>query len=332
MFYYGNDAMGTGDGGCKYGRADRMSARLQAGAATVADRIRTAAPQMTPAEQKVARILFSSAMVAGLGTVASLAARAGVSGPTVIRLTAKLGFPSYLDFQAALQGELEARSISPLSLHARKTAAKRGDMMVRAPEIFTGAIQRSFDRTSPAEFDRFVAALCDGKRSLHLAGGRFSQLIAQMIHLHLYQMRPDVRLVEEGLQTRDEQLLDIGPKSVLFIADFRRYQANSVAFARKAKAQGAAVLLLTDPWESPIAEFADRVLVAEVTSPSPYDSMVAGFALAEALIGAALALLGPKAIGRMRGLENLREGFEYQSPVRASKRRAGRTRERGGHG
>ena len=280
--------------------------------ATVADRIRAIAAEMTPAEQKVARILFSSAMLAGLGTVASLAARAGVSGPTVIRLTAKLGFGAYPDFQAALQRELEERGTSPLALYARAPRGKRADVLARALEVFAGAMQRSFERVSPAEFAGFVAALCDAKRPLFLAGGRFTQMIAQMLYLHLFQMRPGVHMIHEGLQARNEQLLEIGPRSVLLICDFRRYQANSVSLARAAKARGAAVLLLTDPWESPIAEFADRVLIAEVTSPSPYDSMVPGFALAETLIGAALTALGPKAIARMRDLEKLRVGFEYQ--------------------
>ncbi len=320
-------------------QAGRMSKRarpgpVQGAEATVADRIRAIAAAMTPAERKVARILFSSAMLAGLGTVASLAARAAVSGPTVIRLTAKLGFASYAEFQAALQRELEARGTSPLSLYAQTPRGKRGDVLARALEVFSGAMRRSFERVSPAEFAGFVAALCDARRPLHLAGGRFTQMIAQMLYLHLFQMRPGVHLVQEGPQPRDEQLLEIGPRSVLLICDFRRYQASSVSFARAAKARGATVLLLTDPWESPIAEFADRVLIAEVTSPSAYDSMVPGFALAEALIGAALTALGPRAIARMRDLEKLRVGFEYQGNGRGAvgRNRAGRAKGKVGHG
>jgi DNA-binding MurR/RpiR family transcriptional regulator len=297
--------------------------------ATVADRIRAIADGMTPAEQKVARILFSSAMLAGLGTVASLAGRAKVSGPTVIRLTAKLGYASYPEFQAALHRELEARGTSPLSLHARSKPAKRGDVLAKSVEVFAAAMQRSFERASPAEFAAIVAALCDQRRTLFLAGGRFTQLIAEALYLHLFQMRAGVRLIRAGLQARNEQLLEIGRKSVLLICDFRRYQANSVSLARAAKQRGATVLLLTDPWESPIAEFADRVLIAEVTSPSPYDSMVPAFALAEALIGAALEALGKKAIARMKDLEGLRVGFEYQGDDRAGTKRG---QERGRHG
>jgi DNA-binding MurR/RpiR family transcriptional regulator len=278
---------------------------------TVADRIRQIAHDMTPAEQKIARILFASAMVAGLETVASLAERANVSGPSVIRLTTKLGFDSYIDFQRTLRDEMEERSNSPLSLYARSSGKQPGDQLAKSRDVFTAAMRQSFDRISPAEFNNVVETFCDLKRSIYLAGGRFTQLIAQMLYLHLYQMRPGIRMIQDGLQRREDQLLDLGPKSVLTIFDFRRYQSDSVSLARAAHERGARTILVTDPWESPIAEFADHVLIAEVTSPSPYDSMVPAFALVEALIAEIMTKLNRDAVKRIEDLEVLRTGFEW---------------------
>lgn len=285
---------------------------------TVADRIRQIAADMTPAEQKVSRILFASAMVAGLDTVASLAERAGVSGPTVIRLTAKLGFDSYLDFQRVLRDEMEERRNSPLSLYPRSREALKGDLLAKSRDIFAAGMKQSFERISPGEYNAVVDAVCDLKKTIHLAGGRFSQLVAQMMYLHLYQMRPNVRMIQAGLQSRDDQLLDLGPKSVLMIFDFRRYQSDSVSLARSAHRLGAQILLVTDPWESPIAEFADHVLSVEVGSPSPYDSMVPAFALAEALIAGMVPRLGKEALKRIENLEALRTGFEWREDGKAA--------------
>ncbi len=299
------------------------------GDATVADRIRGASRDMTPSEQKLARVLFSSAMLAGLGTVASLATRAGVSGPTVIRLTAKLGFKSYSGFQDALRHEMEQRGKSALSFYAGGGRVPRNDVLPKSLDVFTASIRRSFERASPAEFDGVAKAISDVKRPLFLAGGRFTQMLAQFFYLHLCQMRPDVHVIQDGLQPRMEQLMAVGRKSVLLISDFRRYQADSVALARAAKRRGATILLLTDPWESPIAEFADHVLVAEVTAPAAYDSMVPSFALAEALIAAALISLEPKALTRMRELEELRVGFEYRGDERPSRQKNRRRKSAG---
>jgi DNA-binding MurR/RpiR family transcriptional regulator len=150
--------------------------------------------------------------------------------------------------------------------------------------------------------------------------------------LHLYQMRPGVRMIQPGLQARDDQLLEIGPKSVLMMFDLRRYQADSVSLARAAKERGATILLVTDPWESPIAEFADHILIVEVTSPSPYDSMVPAFALAEALIAEVINRLGSAAVKRMRDLEGLREGFEWTGDSGTGRRKAKNKQGGGRHG
>ena len=56
----------------------------------VAERTREAMGSLTASERKVARALLSMYPVAGLGTVAELAERAGVSSPTVVRFVARL--------------------------------------------------------------------------------------------------------------------------------------------------------------------------------------------------------------------------------------------------
>ncbi len=281
--------------------------------ATLADRMRAAGSALTPAEHKIARTLFASGMLAGLDTVASLAERAGVSGPTVIRLTTKLGFASYGDFQRELRGELEERRNSPLSLFAKAPPVPGGDVLSEARDIFAAAIGSSFERVAPAEFDACVEFLSDSRRRLFLTGGRFTQMFADMLYLHLFQVRPNVRTLSAGLQTRTDQLLEVGAKSVLMVFDVRRYQADTVTLARRAKDREATILLVTDPWESPIAQFADHVLVTEVTSPSPFDSMVPGFALCEALIAAVMRRMEREGLRRMHDLEDLRTGFEWNA-------------------
>ena len=62
-------------------------------------------------------------------------------------------------------------------------------------------------------------------------------------------------------------------------------------------------MLFTDPWLSPVAEFADVVLPARVEAPSPFDSIAAPLALVDTLVAAVHARLGPAADERMRAAE-----------------------------
>src|SRR5215510_2792167 len=201
---------------------------------TVAERLRALSPDLASAEQKVARALFCIRLIAGLETVASLAARAKVSGPTVIRLTAKLGFPKYEDFQREVRGELEAQRQSPLSMYPA-SRNRPGGTLGKHADVFTAGIRDTFDRLSTGDFSNAVACMCDTRRTLFLAGGRVSQLAAQMLFVHLFQMRPGVRMIQTGLQPRGDQLLEVGRASTLIMLDFRRYQADSVSFTRAAK-------------------------------------------------------------------------------------------------
>ena len=100
---------------------------------TVADQIREAFPGLPRAERRVAHEVLSAYPVAGLETVARLAERSAVSGPTVIRFTSRLGFDGYSAFQAALILELEQRQASPLrQFEGKVTAEHQGTYFAEA--------------------------------------------------------------------------------------------------------------------------------------------------------------------------------------------------------
>lgn len=287
----------------------------------IGDRLVQIASDTTPAEQKVARALTTSAMLAGFETVAALAKRAGVSGPTVVRFVTRLGYASYADFQRALLNEMEARGTSPLTLYHR-VDTKPGTLLQQSANAFTSGLTETFRRLSIADFEYAVSALSDRRNHVLVTGGRFSRLVAEMLFLHLFQLRPNVSTLVPGLQTRADQLLDVGPKSVLVAYDFRRYEAETVDLVIHAKARGAVVVLITDPWTSPAARHADAVLAAEVASPSPFDSLVPACALTEALIAEITVREGEKGRLRIEDLESLREGYEWQSVQSPGSRRS----------
>jgi DNA-binding MurR/RpiR family transcriptional regulator len=86
--------------------------------------------------------------------------------------------------------------------------------------------------------------------------------------------------------------LDLGRRDCAVLFDFRRYQPDVIQFGQAAARGGARIVLVTDPWLSPLAAVATAVLTAEVTAPSPFDSLVPALAVVEALIAAAVRELG----------------------------------------
>lgn len=287
----------------------------------IAERIEAVAADLTPAEQKVSRELTTSGLLAGFETVAALAERAGVSGPTVVRFIARIGYDSYAEFQKELLREMEARSTSPLSLYHR-AEARPGTLLRESATAFSDCMAETFRRLSVADFELAVSALSEPKNRVLITGGRFSRLLAEMLHLHLFQIRSGVATLLPGLQSRADQLLDLGHRSVLVAFDFRRYEAETVDIVKRAKRRGATVIVITDPWNSPAARHADAVLAAEVASPSPFDSMVPACALTEALIAELTVRAGPRGRTRIQELEALREGYEWHEEAGPRRRQA----------
>jgi DNA-binding MurR/RpiR family transcriptional regulator len=259
--------------------------RATAGEKTVAEMIRGNLGRLTPTEKRPALALLANYPVAGLETVAQFARRSGVSGPTVLRLVAKLGLPSYLDFQKRLRDELELRAQAPLAkAPPPERKPKKGDFLGTYVGAIVDNIERSVADVSRADFETVAELLGDPRKRILLLGGRFTNSLAMHFYLHLRELRPRVELVGGQTAAWVEHLLDAGRSDVLVVFDIRRFQDDVVAFAREAAATGARVVLFTDTWVSPIAAVAAHVFAMRTSMPSSWESFAALSALVEALV------------------------------------------------
>ncbi|WP_040605091.1 MurR/RpiR family transcriptional regulator [Sagittula stellata] len=260
------------------------------------------------AERKVAAALSETFPTGALGTVEVLANRAGVSGPTVLRYVNKLGFSRFADFQAAVMQELDRQLGSPAVQMATPSEPQDGGehLYRRTLLMQAEALRRVADRAVPAEFDRIVDLLTDPKLTIRALGGRYSRNLAQRLVLHLGQVRTQVSLIERPLGFAFDPLVDIGPRDLLVVFDYRRYQQDLMAFAKAAWGQGARIVLLTDLSRSPVAELAEAVLISPDESPSPFASRVVATAQVEALVAAVVARDRDAARRRLERIEALR--------------------------
>ncbi|MDO5604396.1 MAG: MurR/RpiR family transcriptional regulator [Paracoccus sp. (in: a-proteobacteria)] len=263
-------------------------------------------PDLSAREARAARHLIANFPLGGLVTVAELAAASGVSTATVLRLVRRLGFGGYAQFQSALKSQLEIRLQSPLTRLDRQTGTG-GDYI---DAYFAGLAQdmeqmrAGLDR---AAFAEVTALLADPKRDIHVIGGRYSGHVGRYFAGLLGSIRGRVRAVDADPNEHPPHLLDIGRNSVIVVFDVRRYQPDVIAFALAAAAQKARVVLLTDPLLSPAARVASHVLTFPVASPSIFDVMTGGMAMADALLGSAAHTCAETGRARMAQLESLRD-------------------------
>lgn len=282
---------------------------------TVAQLTRARMGDLSPGERRTARALLSAYPVAGLETVAELADRAGVSPPTVVRFVSKLGFSGYPAFQRTLKREVHARMGSPLEQYAQGRDVPAGEELLPfLATKYATALTTSFQELPASEFARAVDLLCQPRRRVHVVGGRFSHVLGDYLAAHLQLLRPGVASVPGDEFSRVAFVDEVGPGDVLVVCDFRRHDPSTVRLAQGAAAGGAALILLTDPWLSPIGELAQVVLPTRVESPSPFDSMVPGMALVEALITAVTEQLDETGRQRVERLEGVRDQLDPHTP------------------
>lgn len=277
---------------------------------TVAARIRSSLDRLTAKEKQVARVILAQYPAAGLETTAALSSLARVSGPTVVRFVAALGYANYRDFQSDLRLEIAAKTASPIT----KAYPVPGDpspagYMALASSTLSQALEETLGSIPDSELADAVAMLADTRLRIHCIGGRYTRIIADYLATHLESLRDDVRFhrdhaaflpIAAGVSRRD---------CVVFF-DFRRYQSNTIDLAKLVRAQKSKIILVTDPWMSPIAQVADIVLSTRVESVSPFDSHVSTLALAELLIGGVFQTLGEGASSRLRNLEQMQAVLE----------------------
>lgn len=276
----------------------------------LAQRIRDQAS--TAAERKVAAALADGFPSQALGTVETLAGRAGVSGPTVLRYLAKLGFARFADFRAEVLQEIDRQLGSPLreldqqGVDGPETGG--GHLYERFLLMQADALRRTAVRAVAAEFDAIADRLADRKLGIRVLGGRYSRFLAQRLVVQLAQVRPDVILVEQPLGFAYDALIDIGPRDLIVMFDYRRYQPELLRFGREAREAGARICLLTDLWQSPLAALAEAVLTAPDDSASPFGSRVVPTAQIEALVAAVVERDRETARARLARIEKLRAG------------------------
>lgn len=260
----------------------------------------------------MAHELLASYPVAGLETVARLAARANVSGPTVVRLVSRLGFDGFPDFQESLRGEIEERTASPLLQYERRQLSEGEDVVSRTRDVLSASIDTSLAELDRRDFMAAVELLADSKRRLLVAGGRFSGIAAATLAVHVGILRPGCR----HLEPRDSvpYLMEARRGDVVVLFDVRRYQRATIQFGREAVSRGVTLVLITDPWMSPLAVDADVTMSVSVESSSLFDSQVPMLALVEALIAGTAEQLGDAITKRVYDYDVLWEAQGFTDP------------------
>jgi len=283
------------------------AARAQPHSAELLKRVAAIAPSLSPAETKVAAVLLSAPAWVLEHTLASVAERAGVSEPTVIRFCRTLGLEGY----PALRLRLAESLASGASLLYRDVDASDSPADLTA-KIFERSARTLLDVRSqlvPARVGAAIALLADARRIEFYGLGSSGIVAADARHKFFRLGLTAVAYSDAHVHGMAATMLDASDVVVAISSTGRTIDLiSSVEIARDT---GAAVIAIAPP-HSPLAERAsvalEFVLDEDPDVYSPMTIRLAQLAIIDVLsVGVALRL-GPELISRLeRAHHSLRD-------------------------
>lgn len=267
---------------------------------SVAERIAQRSDALTPAERLVAEALLADPQAVAFGTVAALAARAATSGPTVLRLAAKLGFTGFVELQAAVQEELASR-LRPAAERIRQRPAP--DPIARALEVEIDNVSTTLGAVDRGAFAAAVTRLARAGR-VGVLSGEATAGVGLLLADALAMTRDGVEIVSGSPVRVSRSLALHGPADVVVAIDLRRYERWVLEAARAAVQASVPVVAVTDGVLSPLAGLASEVFVVTALGAGPFDSHVGTLALANALAAGVAARLRRSAASRLDRVES----------------------------
>jgi DNA-binding MurR/RpiR family transcriptional regulator len=268
---------------------------------SIHERVTEAAPRLTAGERRVAEALLDDPKFVAFGTVAQLAARAGSSGPTVMRFAAKLGFDGFVDLQNVVQEEI-ADQLRPATQRIRER--QPSDVVGRALQADLDNVRRTIDDIDPAELQAAIELLADRRHKLFVLASEISGATGRALATQLDQLREGVSTIGGSPLQVARELVRVDADDVVVVMDVRRYERWLLDALEHAHQRGARVIALTDSRLSPLATRAKHTFVLHARGVGPFDSSAGAAALVHAITAALAARLRRSATGRLDAIES----------------------------
>lgn len=220
-------------------------------------RLRGLYSSLKAALRKVADVVLDRPELAIYASVNEVAAAAGVSEATVMRLCRLLGFRGFQDFKIALAREL----VTPIKrLH--EEVAEGDDPATIVHKVFQANLAALQDTLAVLDMDALAAAAeaLQAARLLLLIGVGTSGPIVEDAANKFFRLGLPVRAVTDAhLMMMAAALLT--PDDVLLAVSHSGSTRDTVETAKAAKNAGARVICITNNSLSPLTKTADLILV-----------------------------------------------------------------------
>lgn len=243
-------------------------------------------------------------------TAARLGGIVGVSESTVVRFAVELGFDGYPEFQTALQKMIRSRLTSFQRMEVTNDLIGNGDVLNKVLLSDMDKIRYTMEEIDHCSFEEAVERIVSAK-NIYIIGVRSSSSLAGFLNYNFRMIFDHVRFVQTTSGSEMfEQIMNIGTEDVMIAISFPRYSTRIIHAVEYARSRETDVVALTDSKLSPIAAYANQLLIAHSDMASFVDSLVAPLSIINAMIVAVARKKQDEVSERLRILEEVWDRYD----------------------
>ena len=223
-------------------------------------RIKTSYNQLGAAEMKVANLVTADPGKVIFMSISELAEACGVSDSTVFRFCQKLGAGGYQEFKMLLS--LGLGKEEPRAEKADSEAAPLGfsERAARVLETNIAALRETCSLLREEDVNRAVEAMHGAGRIAFFGAG--ASLLSAMKAMNKFMRITDKAVCVQDLHLQAMQASLLRPGDAAVVFSYSGSSRDTVSAARIAKGAGACVICISRFRKSPLAEFADILLLS----------------------------------------------------------------------
>lgn len=241
-------------------------------------------PDLSKGHKKIAQYILERYDKAAFMTASKLGSITGVSESTVVRFATELGYDGYPELQRALKEFTSNKLTTVQRIDVMNDQLADEDIYEKILNMDIDKIRKTLEQSSREEFYATVDTLVHAK-NIYIIGARSAAVLARFAAFYFNMMFENVKLIHTtSTSEMFEQILNIGNEDIMIGISFPRYSKHTVKAFRYAKQNGAKVIAITDSNASPLAQYADNLLLARSDMTSFADSLVAPLSVINALI------------------------------------------------
>lgn len=264
-------------------------------------------PELPPHLRRAARRILDHPHEVAVLSMRTLAAKAQVNPPTMLRLVRRIGFADYETFRALFRNAVAGGRFRDKAASLQEMRERTGKAGVVGGML--DAANRNIARSlteSDADQLMQVAQILKKAPQIHFISAGALHWMGVYLQYLSRAVLPQLRVPRANFNSLTEAMVGVDKGHVVLVTSVAPYSVQVLKAAALARSRGARIVGISDSKGSPLAEHAEILLIAGTDSPQFYPSMVGIVAVIETLIALVISKGDPAMLARIAEIDRLR--------------------------